>query len=89
LSERWTDGSTPRSSEHIGTIVVGLPGAFHGGALCVEHGGPEVKFDWGTPDSVYQESGLMPSSVIKWAFLYGDCEHQVKKVENGDRLTVA
>jgi len=89
LSERWTDGSTPRSSEHIGTIVVGLPGAFHGGALWVEHGGPEVKFDWGTADSVYQESGLGPSTEIKWAFLYGDCEHQVKKVEKGDRLTVA
>ena len=31
----------------------------------------------------------MPSFEIKWAFLYGDCEHSVKKVENGDRLTIA
>jgi hypothetical protein len=69
--------------------VVSLPGAFHGGVLCVEHGGPRVKFDWGTPHSFYQESGLIPSSEIKWAFLYGDCKHSVKKVENGDRLTIA
>jgi hypothetical protein len=31
----------------------------------------------------------MPTSEIKWAFLYGDCKHSVKKVENGDRLTFA
>lgn len=36
--------STPRSPEHIGTIVSGLHGAYHGGDLKVRHGGPEVRF---------------------------------------------
>ena len=88
-NEIWANGSTPRSPTHIGTIVLNLPGAFQGGSLCVQHGGPKVKFEWGTPYSIYQETGLVPSTEIKWAFLYGDCEHSVKKVENGNRLTVA
>jgi hypothetical protein len=32
---------------------------------------------------------LVPSSEIRWAFLYGDCEHEVWHVSHGARLTVA
>jgi len=55
----------------------------------VDHGGPEVDFDWGTPYSLFEEKGLVPSTEIKWAFLYGDCEHHVSEVNDGDRLTAA
>jgi hypothetical protein len=77
--------STPRSSQHIGTIVLCLPGAFSGGQLEVNHGGPRVKFDWGTPD----KEELRPETRLRWAFLYGDCEHVVRRVNQGNRLTVA
>jgi hypothetical protein len=36
----------------------------------------------------YQQ-GTTPSTEIKWAFLYGDCEHEVKKVHKGSRITIA
>jgi len=83
--------STPRSPEHIGTLVSGLHGAYHGGDLKVRHGGPEVKFDWGTSsDDFYnKKKGLVSSSDIRWAFLYGDCKHEVWWVSHGARLTVA
>jgi hypothetical protein len=35
------------------------------------------------------ERGSTPPSEIQWAFLYGDCEHKVKEVHNGARLTIA
>lgn len=87
----WTDDSTPRSPEHIGTIVVGLPGAYHGGDLRVDHGGPKVQFQWGTSyrDFHVKKLGLVPSTAIRWAFLYGDCRHEVWSVDHGARLSVA
>jgi len=35
------------------------------------------------------ERGKPPTSDLQWAFLYGDCEHEVKKVYKGARLTIA
>jgi hypothetical protein len=31
----------------------------------------------------------VPSSEIHWAFLYGDCEHEVWPIDHGARLTIA
>jgi hypothetical protein len=76
-----TNSSTPRSTTHIGTLVVCLPSEFEGGALVVRQGGEEVRFDWG------QEATI--STDFKWAFLFGDCEHEVKQVTDGLRLTIA
>lgn len=66
-----------------------MPGAYYGGGLQVKHGGPEVDFRWGTSYHEYKEKGLVPSTEIQWAFLYGDCEHRVWSVDHGARLTVA
>jgi len=48
-------------------------------------------FDWGTSyDYFYnKKNGLVPSSDIRWAFLYGDCEHEACSVYHGARLTIA
>jgi hypothetical protein len=61
--------------------VICLPGEFEGGALVVRQYGDEVRFDWGDEVSV--------STDFKWAFLFGDCEHNVEYVTSGVRLTIA
>lgn len=40
-----------------------------------------VRFDWGQEVAVCSD--------FKWAFLFGDCEHEVEKVTGGLRLTMA
>lgn len=57
----------------------------------VDHGGPEVEFKWGTSylDFRVKELGLVPSTELRWAFLYGDCRHEVWSVTQGTRLSVA
>lgn len=37
---------TPRGDDHIGSVVVCLPGQFTGGQLVVKQGTRSVSFDW-------------------------------------------
>lgn len=48
-----------------------------------------MRFSWYTGYHEYQEKGLVTSKQIQWAFLYGDCEHQVWPVDAGARLSIA
>ena len=59
----------------IGSLVVGLPSAFNGGALEVEHRG---------------ETATYPGSKTALSFVafYGDCRHQVKPVTSGYRVVL-
>jgi hypothetical protein len=59
--------------------------------LRVDHGGPGVEFEWGTPhhDFYHKKLSVVPSTEIRWAFLYGDCRHEVSSVGQGARLSVA
>ncbi|KAE8314353.1 hypothetical protein BDV41DRAFT_534150 [Aspergillus transmontanensis] len=69
---------TPRSQSQIGSLVVCLPARFKGGSLLVRHHGREVNFDW-APGS---------ETTIQWAAFYSDCEHEIKTVTEGDRITL-
>lgn len=69
---------TPRSEGQIGSLVVCLPSPFKGGDLLVRHDGHEVEFNW---DS---NSG----DTIQWAAFYSDCEHEIKTVTGGQRITL-
>ncbi|KAI9041953.1 uncharacterized protein KD926_006290 [Aspergillus affinis] len=69
---------TPRSESQIRSLVVCLPSPFEGGRLIVRHGGQTVEFDW----------SLQSSSTIQWAAFYSDCEHEIKTITYGDRITL-
>ncbi|KAJ5681892.1 uncharacterized protein N7477_001832 [Penicillium maclennaniae] len=69
---------TPRSQSQIGSLVVCLPSVFKGGNLLVRHHGTEVDFDW----------ALQSGKTIQWAALYSDCEHEIKTITEGERVTL-
>ncbi|KAJ5595152.1 uncharacterized protein N7459_001360 [Penicillium hispanicum] len=62
----------------IGSLVVCLPSGFEGGSLIVQHDGQQVEFDWAS------QSG----TAIQWAAFYSDCEHEIKTVSAGERITL-
>ncbi|KAL8855828.1 MAG: hypothetical protein Q9178_007543 [Gyalolechia marmorata] len=72
---------TPRGATQFGSLVVCLPYRDQGGALRISHGQESHKqetiFDWGGQDSM-----------IEWAAFYSDCEHEVKEVIAGHRITL-
>lgn len=72
---------TPRSTEQVGSLVVCLPCAHQGGQLEVRHEGQSMTFDWSMPEA-------SPRPEIQWAAFYSDCEHEVKEVESGHRITL-
>ena len=69
---------TPRSEDQIGPLVVCLPSPFEGGNLLVRHHGKEVSFEWS------HES----AQSIQWAAFYSDCEHEIRAVTEGHRITL-
>jgi hypothetical protein len=76
---------TPRSKDQIGSLVVLLPSAHHGGQLTVSNAGAagqNVVFDcWSTEDDT------APAEIKRAAF-YSDCEHEVHEVTSGHRITL-
>ncbi|OKO99838.1 hypothetical protein PENSUB_8055 [Penicillium subrubescens] len=69
---------TPRSKNQIGSLVVCLPSPFKGGNLIVRHEGREVDFDW----------EHQSADTIQWAAFYSDCDHEIKTITDGDRITL-
>ncbi|PLB55677.1 oxidoreductase, partial [Aspergillus steynii IBT 23096] len=69
---------TPRGPKQIGSLVVCLPSEFKGGVLHVRNGGQDLSYDWS------HASG----SAIQWAAFYSDCEHEIKAVTEGERITL-
>ena len=70
---------TPRADNQVGSLVVCLPSPFQGGSLIVQHHGQEVTFDWSAKSA----------SSIQWAAFYSDCEHEIRTVTEGHRITLA
>ncbi len=68
---------TPRSSNMIGTLVVCFPSEFVGGGLNL-YTNPvtEINFD------------KLSKTHFQWCAFYGDIDHEVLKVESGNRITV-
>jgi 2-oxoglutarate-Fe(II)-dependent oxygenase superfamily protein len=71
---------TPRSDTQFGSLVISLPCHHEGGQLVVRHAGHEAVFDWST-SKVKQDA-------ICWAAFYSDCEHEVKEITEGSRVTL-
>ncbi|KAK3933915.1 hypothetical protein QBC46DRAFT_325883 [Diplogelasinospora grovesii] len=71
---------TPRSETQFGSLVVCLPCPHAGGQLIVKHAGQEVEYDWSTPEQA--------PAALQWAAFYSDCEHEVRTVTNGHRVTL-
>ncbi|KAJ1709359.1 hypothetical protein G4B11_001652 [Aspergillus flavus] len=69
---------TPRSQSQIGSLVVCLPARFKGGNLLVRHQDREANFDWAAGSE----------TTIQWAAFYSDCEHEIKTITEGDRITL-
>ncbi|KAE8146975.1 hypothetical protein BDV25DRAFT_42831 [Aspergillus avenaceus] len=69
---------TPRSTSQVGSLVVCLPAPFRGGNLFVRHQGREIDFDWASASG----------SAIQWAAFYSDCEHEIKTITEGHRITL-
>jgi hypothetical protein len=59
----------------VGSLVVGLPSAFNGGALEVQHRGETA---------TYRGS----KKALSFVAFYGDCRHQVKPVTSGYRVVL-
>lgn len=73
---------TPRSEFQIGSLVVCLPVRFDGGALAVRHKLEEVVYDWS------KHTTLPNHPCVQWAAFYSDCEHEVREVTSGHRITL-
>lgn len=44
----------------------------------MQHYGKQVEFDW----------SVQSASTIQWAAFYSDCEHEIKTITEGDRITL-
>lgn len=44
----------------------------------MQHHGKQVEFDW----------SAQSASTIQWAAFYSDCEHEIKTIIEGDRITL-
>jgi len=62
----------------VATLVIVLPSPHEGGELVVRHEGREVVVDF-APDSRFH---------TQFAAFYADCEHEVRPVTSGHRLTL-
>jgi hypothetical protein len=77
---------TPRDLDVVGTLVVGLPVPFRGGALRVGDGRAEQVFDWGSRSPT--ERGDRRGAP-GWAAFHGDVDHRIDEVTSGHRVTLA
>jgi len=72
---------TPRGFTQFGSLVVCLPYRHQGGELRIAHGSAagnqSITYNWSDQDVE-----------IKWAAFYSDCEHEVKEVTAGHRITL-
>lgn len=71
---------TPRSEAQFGSLVVGLPYRHEGGQLIVRHAEHTITYDWST-----SKTG---ADAVHWAAFYSDCEHEVKELTEGHRVTL-
>ncbi|KAL2046621.1 hypothetical protein ABVK25_011702 [Lepraria finkii] len=73
---------TPRGATQFGSLVVCLPNPHQGGQLRVAHHGLEMEWDWSNKRKTEDDES------IEWAAFYSDCEHEVKEVTSGHRVTL-
>lgn len=69
-----------RLNRMVATLVITLPSAFRGGELVVRHDGEERTIDFGGKSS--------RSLRLHYAAFYADCEHEIRRLEEGYRLSL-
>lgn len=74
---------TPRGSDMVGSLVVGLADGYRGGKLLVSHRGATEGFEWGGRRSASTENEC------GWAAFFGDVDHEVERVFSGTRVTLS
>eukprot|EP01087_Luapelamoeba_hula_P007830 TRINITY_DN1922_c0_g1_i2.p1 TRINITY_DN1922_c0_g1~~TRINITY_DN1922_c0_g1_i2.p1 ORF type:complete len:713 (+),score=127.49 TRINITY_DN1922_c0_g1_i2:1-2139(+) len=80
---------TPRSGSMFGSLVVCLPCEHEGGELVVKHAKSETVVNWGTKTGADADLGADDNTdVVRWAAFFADCEHEIKTVTKGYRITV-
>jgi len=88
----------PRGPTCFGTLIVCLPVPFKGGYLKLEHMGERKTFDWtgvlnyaGSAIGKDKEDKIrnfVPSPQLQWVAFYGDIQHEMTPVTDGNRLTL-
>lgn len=63
----------------VGTMVITLPSAHEGGELIVRHEGREETIHFGGDQNAFQ---------TQFAAFYADCEHEIRPVKSGFRLSL-
>lgn len=77
---------TPKAENHIGTLLIGLPFAFTGGELLLNHGSGTATIDWSNTHLTASHGGKL---VLPWVFFYSDVKHEILPVMSGHRVTLA
>ncbi|KAL9968023.1 hypothetical protein ACROYT_G026348 [Oculina patagonica] len=70
---------TQKDGNHFGTLVLSLPVKHKGGALLVRHKGQERRYNLGPGQA---------TDKCQWAAFYTDVEHEIKKINSGNRITL-
>ena len=86
---------TPASPDMFGSLIFCLPTEFSGGELIIRSPdlSTSVTHDWGSTSSARLAAAASSSSGISgcrlaWAAMYSDCEHEIKPVTTGHRVTL-
>ncbi|KMU74586.1 hypothetical protein CISG_04293 [Coccidioides immitis RMSCC 3703] len=74
--KNYVDSS--RSPSQFGSLVVCLPSEHKGGNLVVRHNRKDINFEWAHSSVTH----------VQWAAFYSDCEHEIKQVTEGHRVTL-
>ncbi len=70
---------TEKQQNMFATLVVVFPSEHEGGELIIRHDGQEKIIDFANKNNRYK---------IQYAAFYADCEHEIKPVTNGYRLSL-
>ena len=68
-----------RLDRMVATLVIVLPSAHEGGELIVRHDGQEQTLEFGGTDSPFR---------LQYGAFYADCEHEIRPVKSGHRLSL-
>jgi hypothetical protein len=87
---------TPTSTDMFGSLVICLPTEFTGGQLIIRSPdlSTSVTHDWDSTSSDRLGAAASSSSSsnggckLAWAAMYSDCEHEIKPVTTGHRVTL-
>jgi hypothetical protein len=69
---------TLRKKNHFGTLILFLPAQYEGGEFVLSHNNITKVFDFSMKDELN----------FNWLAFYTDCDHEIKELKNGNRITL-